>query len=193
MHGTTAPVTRCSFRWWPRNETVPTTIRALQPPRKKTLFVSNLKRIFRVTNDRQKKNKCDMVQFLDCVEYFLASSKKKNARLEFKERMNPPCIKQQMWTKCMANGAAFDDGPTRLQPPRKKTLFVSNLWKIFRVNDQQMEEIYGKCDTVQFGSDCAKHCLCFFEKKKRKCMANVKNEIRHCPCFFLISKNRFGN
>lgn len=29
MHGTSAPVTRCSFRWWPRNETVPTTIRAL--------------------------------------------------------------------------------------------------------------------------------------------------------------------
>lgn len=24
MHDTSAPVTRCSFRWWPRNETVPT-------------------------------------------------------------------------------------------------------------------------------------------------------------------------
>lgn len=29
MHGTSAPVTRCSFRWWPRNETVPTGIHAL--------------------------------------------------------------------------------------------------------------------------------------------------------------------
>lgn len=57
MHGTSAPVTRCSFRWWPRNvETVPTTIRALsshlEKKKKRTLFASNLKRIFRVTNDR---------------------------------------------------------------------------------------------------------------------------------------------
>ena len=29
MHDTSAPVTRCSFRWWPRNETVPTGIHAL--------------------------------------------------------------------------------------------------------------------------------------------------------------------
>lgn len=43
--------------------------------------------------------------------------------------------------------------------------------KMFRVNDKQMEEMY-----MVYATRCS--------LARRKCMMNVKNEIRRCPCFF---------
>lgn len=50
----------------------------------------------------------------------------------------------------------------------KDTFLFEFTCKMFRVNDKQMEEMY-----MVYATRCS--------LARRKCMMNVKNEIRHCP------------